>query len=218
VATDATCIPVLDRDAPDGIRKGTMWCWTNALWVSFVYSAQGDSDTVRRFLGDDLRRNVQCDGTNITTFLERAGGQRPGCWSHARWGLVESARAGDKVALAGLHKISKLFAIERQSLLDGDTATQRLERRREQSIPIIDDFSLWLVEQRASIPPRTPLGAALGYLHRQWKRLILFLEDGNIPWTNNRVERELRKLILAARTGCSPGRTSVGSAPPRSSP
>ena len=109
LATDATCIPVLDRDAPDGIRNGTMWCWTNALWVSFIYSAQGDSDSVRRFLGDDLCRTVQCDGTNITTFLERAGGQRPGCWSHARRGLVEIARAGDKVALEGLHKIAKLF-------------------------------------------------------------------------------------------------------------
>jgi transposase len=52
------------------------------------------------------------------------------------------------------------------------------------------------VEQRGLTPPRTPLGAALGYLHRQWKRLVLFLDDGNIPLTNNRVERELRKLIL----------------------
>ena len=43
LATDATGIPVLDRDAPDGIRQGTVWCWTNARWVSFVYSAQGDS-------------------------------------------------------------------------------------------------------------------------------------------------------------------------------
>ena len=70
LATDATGIPVLDQDAPDGIRQGTMWCWTNAYWVSFIYSAQGDSDSVRRFLGDDHRRRVQCDGTNITTFLE----------------------------------------------------------------------------------------------------------------------------------------------------
>jgi hypothetical protein len=176
-----------------------MWCWTNALWVRFVYSAQGDSESVRRFLGDDLRRTVQCDGTNITTFLERAGGQRPGCWSHARRGLVDTARAGDKVALAGLHKIAKLFAVERQSLLDGDTATQRLARRREHSAPVIEDLRLWLVKRRASTPPRTPLGAALGYLHRQWKRLVLFLDDGNIPLTNNRVERELRKLILGRK-------------------
>jgi transposase len=35
LATDATGIPVLDQDAPDGIRQGTMWCWTNARWVTF---------------------------------------------------------------------------------------------------------------------------------------------------------------------------------------
>jgi transposase len=40
------------------------------------------------------------------------------------------------------------------------------------------------------------LGKALGYLHRQRQRLVLFLEDGNIPLTNNRRERELRKLVL----------------------
>jgi hypothetical protein len=38
LATDATGIPVLDKDSPEGIRSGTMWGWTNALWVSFFYS------------------------------------------------------------------------------------------------------------------------------------------------------------------------------------
>lgn len=199
LATDATGIPVLDRDAPDGIRQGTMWCWTNAHWVTFFYSPQGDSDSVRRFLGEDLRRTVQCDGTNITTFLERAGGQRPGCWSHARRGLVAAARAGDKVALDGLRKISPLFAVERQSTIAGDTAATRLARRLEHSRPIIDELRAWIDEQRATTPPKTPLGKALGYLHRQWKRLLLFLGDGNIELTNNQVERELRKLVLGRR-------------------
>lgn len=199
LATDATGIPVLDREAPDGIRHGTMWCWTNAHWVTFFYSPQGDSDSVRRFLGEDLRRSVQCDGTNITTFIEKAGGQRPGCWSHARRGLVEAARGGDKIALDGLRKIARIFAVERQSLIDGDTAEQRLGRRRRDSGPVIDELRTWIDEQRSTAPPRTPLGAALGYLHRQWQRLLLFLGDGNVELTNNRVERELRKLVLGRR-------------------
>jgi transposase len=111
LATDATGIPVLDRDASDGIRQGTIWCWTNARWVSFIYSPRGDSDSVRRFLGKDLDRNVQCDGTNITTFIERAGGLRPGCWSHARRRFVEAARAGDKIGLAALRMIGPLFLV-----------------------------------------------------------------------------------------------------------
>ena len=44
LGTDATGIPILDRDAPLGIRNGAMWCWTNALWVSFFYSKSGDSE------------------------------------------------------------------------------------------------------------------------------------------------------------------------------
>jgi transposase len=199
LATDATGIPVLDRDAPDGIRQGTMWCWVNAHWVTFFYSPHGDSDSVRRFLGEELRRTVQCDGTNVTTFVERAGGQRPGCWSHARRGLVEAARGGDKIALEGLQRIAGLFAVERQSTIDGDTAARRLARRVEKSSPIIEDLRVWVEEKRASVPPKTPLGAGLGYLHRQWKRLVLFLRDGNIELTNNRVERELRKLVLGRR-------------------
>ncbi|MDT7555326.1 MAG: transposase [Pseudonocardiales bacterium] len=199
LATDATGIPVLDRDAPGGIRNGTMWCWTNARWVSFIYSPEGDSASVRRFLGEDLRRRVQCDGTNITTFLERTGGQRPGCWSHARRGFVEPARAGDKIALEALHKMGPLFLVERQSVIDGDNAAQRLSRRTEHSVPAVERLRVWLEEKRATVPPKTPLGAALGYLHRQWKRLVLFLGDGNIELTNNRVERELRKLVLGRR-------------------
>jgi len=199
LATDATGIPVLDRDAPDGIRQGTIWCWTNARWVSFIYSAQGDSASVRRFLGEDLGRSVQCDGTNITTFIERAGGLRPGCWSHARRRFVEAARAGDKFGLVALRMIGPLFLVERQSAIDGDSAVQRLARRTEHSAPVVERLRVWLEEKRATVPPKTPLGAALGYLYRQWKRLVLFLRDGNVELTNNRVERELRKLVLGRR-------------------
>src|SRR5690606_33911999 len=44
LATDATGLPVLDPRTPDGIRTGTMWAWTNALWVSFFYSPSADSE------------------------------------------------------------------------------------------------------------------------------------------------------------------------------
>lgn len=64
---------------------------------------------------------------------------------------------------------------------------------------MLDELRVWIDQQRAVIPPRTPLGRGLGYLHRQWPRLLLFLEDGNIELTNNRRERELRRLVLGRR-------------------
>ena len=199
LGTDATGIPILDPAALHGIRTGAMWCWTNARWVSFFYSPSGDSESVRRFLGKNLARTVQCDGTSVTTFLERAGGKRPGCWSHARRAFVMAARAGDAIALEGVRLIAPLFAIEKASTLAGDTAEARRVRRDAFTRPVLDKLRQWLDEQRGSVPPKTPLGKGLGYLHRQWSRLLLFLEDGNIEATNNRRERELRRLILGRR-------------------
>ncbi len=199
LGTDATGIPVLDPDAPEGIRYGTIWGWTNARWVTFFYSPVGDSESVKRFLGEDLTRTVQCDGTSILSFLERTGGKRPGCWAHARRGLVEASRAGDRIALEGVRIIARLFVVERDATCAGDNAEQRRDRRNQFSRPILDELRLWIDQQKAVIPPKTPLGKALGYLERQWPRLLLFLEDGNIEATNNRRERELRRLVLGRK-------------------
>ena len=200
LATDATGLPVLDQDHPQGIRHGTMWCWVgDNCWVSFFYSPLGNAKSVRDFLGDDLCRTVQCDGTNLLAFLEREGGQRPGCWSHGRRRFVEAARGGDALALVALKMIRRLFAVERLSAMHGETPDERLARRREQSAPVLAELREWITEQRKVIPPKTPLGKALGYLHRQWKRLVLFLDSGGIELTNNRVERELRALVLGRK-------------------
>jgi transposase len=199
LGTDATGIPVLDPNAPEGIRYGTIWAWTNARWVTFFYSPTGDSESVKRFLGEDLARTVQCDGTSITSFLERTGGKRPGCWAHGRRRLVEAARAGDRIALEGVRIIARLFAVERESTSAGDHAEQRRDRRQRLSRPILDELRSWIDQQKTFVPPKTPLGKGLGYLDRQWHRLLLFLDDGNIEATNNRRERELRRLVLGRR-------------------
>ncbi|MGH8309573.1 MAG: IS66 family transposase [Steroidobacteraceae bacterium] len=199
LGTDATGLPILDPSMRDGIRTGTMWCWTNARWVSFVYSPRGDSDSVREFLGNNLARTVQCDGTSITSFLERAGGKRPGCWSHGRRRFADAAGSGDLVALEALKIIARLFVVERDATLAGDNADARRARRAEHSKPVLDELRAFVDEHLAVTPPKTPLGQALRYLHRQWRRLVLFLEDGNIELTNNRRERELRRLVLGRR-------------------
>lgn len=95
--------------------------------------------------------------------------------------------------------IAKLFAVERESTCAGDNAQQRCQRRQRDSRPILDEVRAWVDRQAALTPPKTPLGKALGYLDRQWKRLLLFLDDGNIEATNNRRERELRRLVLGRR-------------------
>lgn len=91
---------------------------------------------------------------------------------------------------------------------------RRLEKRK----PIVDDLRNFLDEQRQRVLPRTPLGRALGYLHRQWHRLLLFLDGGNIEVTNNGSNESFNDWCSVVRVGFSPGSTRVVSAQPRSSP
>jgi transposase len=193
LGTDASAIPILDPEMEAGIRTGAMWVWTNARWVSFLYSPSGDSDSVRCFLKGDLARTVQCDGTSVTSFIERSGGTRPGCWSHGRRRFVEAARAGDRIALEALQLIAPIFGVERESMMAGDCSSARRARRVEKTRPLLDALRIWVDRQLGRAPPKTPLGKALGYLDRQWRRLVLFVEDGNVEATNNRRERELRR-------------------------
>lgn len=200
LSTDASGLRVLDRDHPLGVRTGTMWCWIgDAKWVSFKFAADASSEGFKSFLDGMLTRTIQCDGTNLTTCIETCGGRRPGCWSHARRGFVDAARSGDLHALEGLRIIRRLFAVERLSAMLGEGAEERLIRRRGHSTKVLDELSAWAANLAATTPPKTPLGKALGYLRRQWKRLVLFLDDGRIELTNNHVERELRRLVLGRK-------------------
>jgi transposase len=200
LATDATGLPVLDQDHPLGIRNGTMWCWVGGKrWVSFFYAKNGDAQSVKDFLGPDLCRTVQCDGTSVINFLERAGGKRPGCWAHGRRRFAACVRSGDALALVPLRILRRLFAVERLSAILGESADARLARRKKDSAPVLVELRAWMEEQRKVIPPKTPLGKAIHYLFRQWNRLGLFMTDGRIELTNNRVERELRSLVLGRK-------------------
>jgi len=203
LSTDASGLRVLDREHPMGVRHGTMWCWVgHGRWVTFVYTPAGDAASFRSFLGSedkDLARTIQCDGTNVTSCIEKCGGKRPGCWSHGRRRFVDAAKGGDLDALVALRIIRKLFAIERLSARKGETAEERRARRQEHSAPVLAEIERWVEEKAGTTPPKTPLGKAIGYLKRQWKRLVLFLEDGRIELTNNHVERELRRLVLGRK-------------------
>lgn len=193
ISIDSTGIRVLDPEAPEGRRQGTVWCGIgDGRFVAFVYRACGDANSARALLGIEqdtnlAGRTIQCDGTFTTNFIERQGGKRPGCWAHARRRLVEAARSGDYTALDGLRIIAKLFLVEKVSAAVDDTVEERRARREAQSRTFLAELRGWVDSLRAITPPKSPLGSALGYIHRQWERLLLFVEDGRVEATNNRL-------------------------------
>ena len=123
-------------------------------------------------------------------------------WWEAR--TTDSARAHEALSYIGrLYKLEEQFL---QSPLVGDNLR---DARQEHSLPILDDFRIWLDEQQGHILPKSPIGAAFRYTLNQWDALVRYTEDGLLSIDNNVAERTVkipaigRKnwLFVASKTG-----------------
>ncbi|WP_323004671.1 IS66 family transposase [Denitromonas sp.] len=115
-------------------------------------------------------------------------------------------RAHEALALIG-----QLYAIEKacRELSDAD----RLAQRQTRSRAVIDELRRWLDQVLPTVPPSSVLGGALGYLHRQWPRLIRYLERGDLPIDNNPAENAIRPFVVGRNYPRSAIRQGL---PPRS--
>lgn len=132
------------------------------------------------------------------------------CWAHSRRkffvlaDIAGNARRGKNaapispMALEAVKRIDGLFDIERE--INGLTADQRLERRRKDSLPLVDDLQVWLQTERAKLSCSSPVAEAIDYMLKRWDGFTSFLQDGRICLTNNAAERALRGFALGRKS------------------
>jgi transposase len=131
------------------------------------------------------------------------------CVAHARRKFVAASDAGDERAAKALEMIGRLYAVERTlpPLLppSDDPAQRELRRQREEqrrhlrqrdALPVWDELSKCLGEQKPSVLPKSPLGSAIGYASNNWGALKRYLERGFLALDNNLAERTLRAIAL----------------------
>jgi transposase len=200
-ALDATSMPVLDIDHPLGIRTGTLWLLQGErVYSYFMYAESGHAHHLEKRLKGYELASVMCDGSSTNNCVERAGGSRGGCNSHARRRLVEAVRGGDQRAIAGLELFARIFHVDAESKRAGETIAQRFERRQRESAPLVEKLRTWVTERRGDVEPKSTLGKALSYIDKQWNRLTRFMHDPMMELTNNDVERGLRTWVLDRKT------------------
>lgn len=204
---DETRAPVLDpgrRKTKTGYfwalaRDDSPWDGSDPPGVAYSY-APGRGGMYAENILDGFTGILQVDGYagyNRLTKSERKGSpiELAYCWAHARRKLHDVAKNSTApIAEEGLKRIAELYRIE--AGIKGASAEARLTIRRQQSAPRIEAFELWLIEQRACVSKKSPLGEALRYIARFWKGLTLFLSDGRIEMDNNAVERTIRPIAL----------------------
>jgi transposase len=132
------------------------------------------------------------------------------CWAHSRRkffvlaDIAANAKRGKNaapispMALEAVKRIDALFDIERE--INGLTADQRLERRRKESLPLVDGLQAWLQTERAKLSRSSPVAEAIDYMLKRWDGFTSFLEDGRICLTNNAAERALRGFALGRKS------------------
>jgi transposase len=74
----------------------------------------------------------------------------------------------------------------------------------------IDDFNLWLREQRSRISTKSRLGEKLAYISRHWGGLLIFLTDGRVEIDFNAVERTIRPIALNRKNALFAGHDEGG--------
>jgi transposase len=200
-ALDATRMPLLDPEHPLGIRSASLWLIEGEhRYACFLYAPSGHADHLQRALEGASLRSVMCDGSATNNCVERTGGRRGGCNAHGRRKLAEALRGGDTRAVDGIRIYGEIFHVEAESKRFGETIDQRFARRQRDSAPLVESLRAWIDLRRRDVEPKSVLGKAVGYLHRQWNRLTAFLQDPLMELTNNEVERDLRRWVLDRKT------------------
>ena len=197
--SDDTHMKVLDRNHPNGIKRGHMWVYLgDNTWAAFVYTPDWKEEGPLGFLAE-RKGWVLVDGyKGYDKLFTRPGATavEVGCWSHARRYYVEALEAKDLRAARPLQLIGQLFEVEAQATKEGVDADERLRRRQQHSQPALKELGKWAAEVLLRENPKSPLAAACRYTINQWQPLGRFLEDGRLPLHNNASELRLREVAV----------------------
>jgi len=195
---DGTSLSVLDRDAPTGIKLGSLWGYVGVTgevrMALYLYASTGKKTGQRPGeLGpEDMLSLRQGYAVADASSLFDKSFKRPEliacrCNMHSRSYFLKALDAGDPRAALPLAAFKTLYQVEDEVRNLGDD--ERLAARLARSKPVYDELAAWCRTHRPHEPPSSALGKAIQYLLNHEAALKRFLEDGAIPVDNGVVER-----------------------------
>ena len=204
IHADETPMQVLNEKDRDNRTKSYFWAYAsiegNAHPVRlFVYEPGRSGDYPAGFLSG-------FSGTIITDayngYRKVPDVQRALCWAHARREYTDALPKGkvterDSVAATGAAYISRIF--ETEGKLSELTAEERLDKRKELIGPILEAYWSWVVESIGKTMPKTKAAKALAYSLNNKDGLMKFMEDGQIPLSNNIAENSIRPIVIGRK-------------------
>ncbi|MCZ6803624.1 MAG: IS66 family transposase [Proteobacteria bacterium] len=209
IQMDETPLQVLNEPGKTPQSQSYMWVQRGGppgqTIVLFEYDPTRSGSVPVRLL-DGFEGYLQTDGyEGYGAVCRQDGITQLGCMAHARRKFDEAIKAQGKKKLnsngnkatKGLNFIGKLYAIERA--IKDSTLEERYQARQEQTKPIIEEMKNWLETSLEQVPPQSAIGKAIYYTHRQWPKLIRYLDDGQLHIDNNLIENAIRPFALGRK-------------------
>lgn len=195
IHADGTGIKAL-TPGQKGSHRGQIAVYCNEVLTVYGYSENKDGEHMVRFLGVGEKGGYQgwlvADAASNMDQLYKDGSIREcGCWYHALDKFEKAAVSAPSIAREGIAWMGTLFDVERRAKAAGDSAVERLARRKRESIPLLRGFYQWMNATQHRFPPDEEIFKAIQYCRNHWGPLTRFMLDGQIPMTNNLAEREL---------------------------
>ena len=222
IHADETFCQVLHNATGNPRAQLDFWAYCTGQWepiqvACFEYCPSREGKNAKRFL-DGYTGKIITDG--CSSYKAVAQLERGGCWAHTRryWYMAlpvelrskqtKADKLDDKaiqtvdpekcIQLKCFLLINELFRYERQYDKKNLTGTQRLEQRKKDCTPILDQY--WeTVEALARENTTGNLHKAVTYSMNQREHLMKFMEHGDMPISNNAVERQIRNLVIGRK-------------------
>ncbi len=200
---DETPVPML-KPGNQKTHKAYIWSFCTTTYnpiraVVFKFSPTRAGENVRAFLRQDT--GTPWAGTLVTdgysgynATIER-GVTAANCVAHARRKFHELwTNHGSQVGEQALRYFQILFRIEEEIRDMAAEARRRVRKRKSRRVAAA--LHKWLVLQRHLVPPGSATARAIDYSLKRWSALTRFIDDGNVPISNNWVENQIRPIAL----------------------
>jgi transposase len=185
-------------------HKAYLWsyCTTSANPVKavvFEFCETRSGENVREFLKLDTSNAWQgtlvTDGFSGYSATTTKGVTSAQCLAHARRKFNDLwVNHGSEVGRKALRHYQVLFRIERE--IEDLSADERRQLRQRKSRRVLAVLHRWLLAQRQLVPTGSATMKAIDYSLKRWPQLTRFVDDGDVPISNNWVENQIRPIAL----------------------
>ena len=201
IQVDETTLPVINKQSHKAVKE-YLWMVRSVMdeLVFFYYDDGSRSQRTVMKLLKPFKGYLQSDGyAAYNVFEGKEGVCLVACLAHIRRHYEEAKDENKELAKYALASIQKLYRIEQLADMQEISPQERMIKRQEHALPILDNLEKWMEATYPKVLPKSRMGQAIAYAYALWPRMKNYLKDGKLKIDNNLAENAIRPIALSRK-------------------